>query len=66
VFGYFTAMFAELVERKFLRCLHFIFLRDVIAVFANRTNETYFNSVFAFLSHGSNYTLLNAGLEELY
>jgi hypothetical protein len=63
VVGYFAAMFAEFVEEEFFRCFHFIFLRDVIAVLANHADETYFDTVFSFFSHTSDYTLFEAGIK---
>jgi len=63
VANYFSAMFAEFVKKQFLRCFHLIFLRDVISVFANRTDKTNFNSMFSFFRHKMYYTLFEAGIK---
>ena len=53
-------MFAEFVQQKLLWGFHLVFLRDVIAVLANHADEPYFDSVFSFFSHTSDYTLSEA------
>jgi hypothetical protein len=60
VVGDFSAVFAEFVQQKLFRGFHLIFLRDVIAVLTNHANESYFDSVFSFFSHTSDYTLSEA------
>jgi hypothetical protein len=56
-------VFAEFVKKQFFRSLHFVFLRDVIAVLTNRANESYFDTMFSFFSHTSDYTLFEARIK---
>lgn len=51
VVGYSAAAGAEFFEHQFLRCLHFVFFRDIISVFTNSTNETYLDTMFTFFCH---------------
>src|SRR5437868_12755829 len=58
-------MLTELVKLQLVWCLELIFLRDIVAVFTNRTDESNNDAMFTFFWHRSNYTVFEAELKYL-